>query len=844
MPIERLEEYRRKRDFRKTLEPSGADTAVAKGCLYVMHRHAASHDHFDLRLEQDGVLRSWALPKGPSLEAGEKRLAVEVEDHPLEYGGFEGIIPQKEYGGGTVMLWDTGSWKVNGKNDANHVDFILDGKKLKGAWTLVRTRSSKQKRGKPNKSWLLIKRSDKRQRKLQPDDSSVASGRSMEEIARDHDNIWLKGAAHPQRKATPLSPAGIEGARKAKLPEKPVPQLATLADNAPDGDDWLHEIKFDGYRVMARIDKGKVTLLTRSGHDWTKRFSAQARYLQELPVTNAVLDGEIVAMENNGSTSFRELQEALSRKQTDRLVFQLFDITHLDGHDISRAPLLERKRVLRQLLESADCDGRGSLRYSDHIQGKGREFFEQACTMGLEGIVSKRADAPYRAGRGRHWLKVKCTQHAEFVVGGFTQPAGSRSGFGALLLGGFDDGAFRYAGKVGTGFSARQLEDLHARLQKIRTDTSPFADTPDDARKASWVKPEMVVEVEFTERTRDGRLRHPTFRGLREDRDADEIELTQDTPLQPQTETRKGVRTPRKDEARVAGVRVTHPERVMYPDQGVTKLDLAQYYENIQDWMLPYIANRPLSLVRCPEGRHKECFYQKHLAKSLAKEVPRTTFRESRGVKEYAYVKDISHVVSLVQAGVLEFHPFGSQVDDVEHPDMMVFDLDPSPGVPWSEMLRITRELHARLDVLGLTSFLRTTGGKGLHIVVPLQPHADWEQVKAFSQAVAELHAKDDPKRTTTNMSKAKRKGKIFIDYLRNSRGATAIASYSARARAGAPVAVPLRWDELGAGLSPDRYTVRNLRRRLGALKADPWQDFFDARMPLDTRLMKKVGLE
>lgn len=844
--IERLEEYRRKRDFTKTLEPSGADAAVARGCLYVMHKHAASHDHFDLRLEQDGVLRSWALPKGPSLEAGEKRLAVQTEDHPLEYGGFEGVIPEGEYGGGTIMLWDAGSWKLNGKNDTDHIDFILDGEKLKGAWTLVRTRGS-GKRAKPGKSWLLIKRSDKSRRKLNPDDASVASGRSMEEIARDRDHAWIKGEARSQRSIAPPSAKEIAGARKAPFPESISPQLATLADAAPGNDDWLHEIKFDGYRVMALLKNGKTRLMTRNGHDWTSRFREQAARLAELPITQAILDGELVAMSDNGSTSFRKLQEALSRKQTSGLVFQAFDLLYLDGHDLTHTPLIERKAALRQLLESVDGHGNGAARtllhYSDHIEGKGPEFFEQACTLGLEGIISKRVDARYSSGRSKTWLKVKCTQHAEFVVGGFTKPAGTRSGFGSLLLGAYDNDRFVYTGRVGTGFSSRQLQDLHAQLKKIEVKSPPFSDEPPDARGAHWVEPKMVIEVEFTERTRDGRLRHPSFRGLREDRDAEEIVMMEETATQTVTVAESGKSRRRTDEATVAGVRLTHPGRVLYPEQGVTKLDLARYYEDIQDWVMPYIARRPLTLVRCPEGRHKECFYQKHLAKSLAKNVPRTPFKESRGVKEYAYVDDISHLVSLVQSGVLEFHPFGSQIDDIEHPDMMVFDLDPSPGVPWSEMLHTARELHERLDSLGLHGFLRTTGGKGLHIVVPLEPKADWEQVKNFSQAVSELHAKDDPKRLTTNMSKSKRKGKIFIDYLRNARGATAIASYSARAREGAPVAVPLRWDELGAGLSPDRYNVGNLRRRLGALKADPWEDFFDARVALDARLLKSVGV-
>lgn len=845
-PAERLKEYRRKRDFRKTLEPAGADKALDQGCLYVMHKHAASHDHYDLRLEQDGVLRSWALPKGASLETGEKRLAVQTEDHPIEYGGFEGVIPKGEYGGGTIMLWDAGSWKVNGKNDADHIDFILDGEKLKGAWTLIRTRN-RGKRAKAQGNWLLIKRSDKRRHRLDPNDSSVASGRSMEEIARDRDNAWIHGE---MRELVPVAakPVArrIDGAQKRPLPERPEPQLATLADEAPAGADWVHEIKFDGYRMLARIESATATFISRNGRDWTARFREQAAALGRLPVDNALLDGEIVAMRADGSTSFRDLQEALSRERTDALVFQAFDLVHLDGYDLKAAPLVERKRALRELLEAAGFGKDSRVRYSDHVEGNGPAFFEHACALGLEGILAKRADAPYASGRNRNWLKVKCTQHAEFVVGGFTRPGGARSGFGSLLLGAFEEGEFVYAGRVGTGFNERQLADIHAELKALETPQPPFTRGDPDARDAHWVRPEMVVEVEFTERTRDGRLRHPSFRGVREDRDAEDIALTGALPMNESTQASPAARTLRRtsNETSVAGVRLTHPDRVMYPEQGVTKIDLARYYEDIAEWALPWLSNRPLTLVRCPEGRDKECFFQKHLSKSLAKHVPRIGFRESRGVKEYAWVKQISDVVALVQAGVLEFHPFGCQVGDLERPDMIVFDLDPSPGVPWSRMLQTTRELHARLDALGLAAFLRTTGGKGLHVVVPLKPKAGWDDVKNFAQAVSQQQAEDNPQHLTTNMSKAKRRGRIFLDYLRNARGSTAIASYSARAREGAPVAVPLRWDELGAGLRPDRYNVENLRRRLGALKTDPWQDFYASAKPLDARLLKRVGLK
>lgn len=841
---DRLSEYRRKRDFRKTPEPAGDTQPDAEGHLYVMHKHAASHDHFDLRLEQNGVLRSWALPKGPSLEPGERRLAVEVEDHPLDYGGFEGVIPKGEYGGGTVMLWDAGHWKINGKADENHVDFILEGRKLKGAWTLVRTRGGKKKRGGRNNSWLLIKRSDKPAHRLAPDDFSVATGRSMAEITSDHDAVWTRaGEVHTQ---PAFDIAGLRGVKKAKDDVRPRPQLATLTDAVPAGDDWLHEIKFDGYRLVAVIDHRRVRLYTRNGHDWTTRFPEVAAALAELDVDHAVLDGEVVALSADGTTSFRSLQEALSAEQTAHLVYQLFDVLRVGEWDLTATPLIDRKRALRQVLAHRQDDTR--LRYSDHIVGQGGQMYTHACELGLEGIISKRCDAPYRSGRTRQWLKVKCTRTREFVVGGYTR--GAREGFGALLLGAYENGDFVYAGRVGTGFGEKQIRALKRTLDEHARQTSPFAGKVEDAKDAFWVAPTLVVEVEFTERTRDGRLRHPVFRGVREDRDAREIGLGGDamSPAATHEVTNPRAsprRRQRRDESSVAGVRISHPERVMYPETGLTKLELARFYEDIADWIMPGLLDRPLTLVRCPEGREGECFFQKHLGKTLAKHVPRVGFRESSGVKQYTYVQSIAHLVALVQAGVLEFHPFGCRVDDLEHPDLVVFDLDPSPGVSWEQMLRTTRELRERIEQeYRLACFLRTTGGKGLHVVVPLQPRADWDEVKAFAQAVSQQHAADDPTRLTTNMSKAKRKGKIFIDYLRNSRGATAIASYSTRARENATVSVPLRWDELGAGLRSDHYNVGNLRRRLIALKRDPWMDFDEAAKPLTRELLAAAGVK
>ncbi len=830
-----LTQYRHKRDFQRSREPPGAAPSQA-GHLYVMHKHAARRLHFDLRMEQDGVLRSWALPKGPPLDSADKRLAIEVEDHPLEYGTFEGTIPKGEYGGGTVMLWDVGMWQQNGRFDDEQIDFILTGTKLKGAWTLVRMHHW-DVHGK-NKQWLLIKRSDHPQHELHLDDLSVASGRSMEEIAASRE---VHEAPTPQRPAPPVA-SELPGATPSPPPATLPPQLATAVERAPTGKAWLHEIKFDGYRIVAHIEHGKVRLMTRNGLDWTKRLHALARQLQSLPVQQAILDGELVALSASGASSFRELQEALSRKETAHLTYQVFDLAYLDGHDLTAMPLLERKQALAQLLQATGFEAGGTVHYSDHIQGQGPEFLEQACTLGLEGIVSKRADAPYRSGRSKLWLKAKCgRQNAEFVVGGYTPPAGARSGFGALLLGTPHDEQLEYSGRLGTGFSARQLEQLHAQLQHDEIDHSPFAPSPmlPNSRGVRWVKPTLVVEVEYVERTRDGLLRQPSFVAVREDVEPGEIESTGAT-LEEAARTNATPRHAGTGAVEVAGSELTHPERILYPEQGVTKLALAHYYESIHEWVLPYLAQRPLVLVRCPEGR-EACFYQKHLPKTQAGAVPRIAIHEENEVRDYAYVRSLADLLALVQHDVLEFHAWGCRVEDIEHPDLLVFDLDPAPEVAWTEVLRTARELRERLQQLGLTAFLRTTGGKGLHLVVPLQPKADWHTAKEFAKAVVERHARDEPSLLTTHMAMAKRHRRIFLDYLRNARGSTAIASYSARARPCAPVAVPLRWDELSSALRSDHYTVETLPRRLGALKADPWEGFFEAAVPLSGEILKAV---
>lgn len=877
--MKKLQEYHRKRDFERTPEPSGAiEEAIAlagseKAARFIIHKHAASHLHYDLRLEQDGVLMSWAVPKGPSLVPGEKRLAVKVEDHPLEYGDFEGVIPAKQYGGGTVMLWDRGHWARLERSDKKHkntddrIDFVLVGEKLIGAWTLVRTAGRDKKSA---KNWMLIKRSDSVSEQSELTDLSVTSGRTMKEIANDgnaqteEDTPSAKPSKTAKSKSTKkaiqkskrdknqrtvFDLASVTGAHKESLNVPHTPALATLVKEAPTGDAWLHEIKFDGYRIMAHCRSGQTELMSRNGKPWTKRFAEISQTLGNLTVREVVLDGEIVWLAEDGTSSFRNLQEAISAKDTRGLVYHVFDIIYLDGYDLTDVPLSTRKSILQKVLTSSGFSNTSQIRYTDHITGQGPDFFQQACVLGLEGIISKKARSKYRGGRNKNWLKTKCSNQEEFLICGYTRPAGSRTGFGALLLAAWRDNDLVYTGRVGTGFSKTTLLSLHKRLRDIEVQTSPLTIAPPQEPGVRWVNPELVAEVGFTEWTRDGVLRHPSFRGLREDKSPKDILLPEGAPKQPVNNTnskpskatRKNVVKKRSRTTEVSGVPLSSPERIFFPDQGVTKLQLAQYYEEVADWILPQVAFRLLSLVRCPSGYQNECFFQKHPRAAIDKNIPRLDIPEKSGTKPYLYVTDLPDLVRLVQAGALELHVWGSRVDDIERPDMLVFDLDPGPNIPLPEIFRVAQELRDRLDNIGLASFPRITGGKGLHLVVPLVAKLEWPEIKAFCQTIARQAALDDKTHLTANMAKSKRRGRTFIDYLRNGRGATAIASYSTRAREGAPVATPVSWKELNGALTPNRYNVENLRRRLSALQADPWIDFDAARRPITKHILRAV---
>jgi bifunctional non-homologous end joining protein LigD len=839
-----LREYRRKRDFSRTAEPRGQRTAAGSGNLYIVHKHAATRLHYDLRLELDGVLKSWAVPKGPSLDPAEKRLAVQVEDHPLEYGSFEGTIPKHEYGGGTVMLWDQGSWEPEGDPAEGlaegKLSFRLYGEKLRGSWALVRM---KGREGGLSKNWLLIKHQDEeaaqesRNPVVEELPLSVLTHRTLEEIAAG------KAGADTQPPPGPEpDPGKLSKARKGPLPGSVNPQLATLVDEPPAGDGWLHEIKLDGYRIIAIINDSGIALLSRRGKDWTGKFSEVAEALRNLPVRQAVLDGEIVVLRPDGTTDFQALQEIMRNGRGKMAVFYLFDLLYCNGYDLTRTPLTERKNLLRALVTRMR-PVRENIRYSDHIESGGQEVYRHACLLSAEGIVSKQAAAPYEQKRSRSWLKTKCLHRQEMVVGGWTEPGGLRPGFGALLVGYYEDGDLVYAGRVGTGFDRGDLRRLSDKLRRLGQDGSPFRNPPTgaDVRGVHWVRPELVVEVAFREWTRENILRQAAFKGLREDKAAGEVvrEVPGDgdgikgsgetgSPVPARKQSRKAV---------VAGVRLSNPDKILYPEQNISKLALAEFYAAIADFILPYVVHRPLTLLRCPDGRQQSCFYQKHLGESLPAILRTIPIVEKEGTRDYVVIDDVRGLVSLVQLGVLEIHPWGSREDDLEKPDLLIFDLDPGPDVGWPEVVAGARLLRRRLEDLDLKSYVKTSGGKGLHLLVPIRRRTGWQVVKDFAGAVARALVRSRPDLFTAEMKKTKRQERIFIDYLRNDRGATTVAAYSTRARAGAPVSTPIRWDELNRTMTPDRYRVDNLPRRLAALKNDPWPDFFTIRQII-TRTM------
>ncbi|MGC3974506.1 MAG: DNA ligase D [Nitrospira sp.] len=868
-----LRQYWKKRNFRNTPEPRGKAAPAGARLRFVIQQHAASRLHYDFRLELNGTLKSWAVPKGPSLDPAQKRLAVHVEDHPLDYASFEGIIPAKQYGAGTVLLWDRGYWEPIGDAARDYrrgrLKFTLHGEKLHGIWNLVRM-GGREEAGKEN--WLLIKEKDAEARRGTQSrvtdrlTTSVASGKSLEEIASGDHAVWhsnRSSTTSTQKRAAsrPVMKTPAAGARKAAQEDWIVPQLATLVTASPEGEDWVHELKYDGYRILCRLKDGQVKLFTRNGHDWTAKLPHIAAAMTDLPAQVAWFDGEVVALSPDGRISFQVLQNAFDAHSDSNLLYYVFDLLYLNGYDLREVPLLERKRLLSALLK--DRPSSSLIQYSDHISGRGDIAFAEACRSGMEGLIAKRADAPYLSGRNRNWVKVKCGQRQEFVIGGFTDPSGSRSAFGALLLGVYDaQGRLQFSGRTGTGFTDRSLKELHARLKKVEQKQPAFVNPPvgSEARGVHWVKPTLVAEVAFAEWTNEGQLRQASFQGLREDKDARLIihERPDSSPSPPKAGRSRGHARSRRPSSYqetspvgtrvdqrspvIGGVTLSHPDRVLFPEQGITKLALAQYYELVSDWILPHVEGQPLTLVRCPEGYKKECFYQKHAGEHIPDTVGRVEIPEEKGSSWYMVADDLPAIIGLVQMGVLELHTWGAKRDQLERPDRMILDLDPDPAVDWPLVIEGAQLLRTLLEELDLVSFVKTTGGKGLHVVVPLQRAHTWDEVKTFSKAVADHLVHAIPERFLANMSKQKRKGKIYVDYLRNARGATAVAAYSTRARPQAPVSVPLAWNELSADLRSDHFTVDNVAERLEQLRQDPWKAYFTTRQRITRNMVRRLG--
>ena len=811
-----LAAYNAKRDFKATPEPAGKRERSKGGNIFIVQKHDATRLHWDFRLEIDGVLKSWAVTKGPSPDPDIKRLAVRTEDHPLSYAEFEGTIPKGEYGGGTVMLWDRGTWApIEGKSasdlDEGHLHFTLDGERMKGEWLLIRL---KPRPGEKRENWLLRKLQDEHAEAgdalVDRELTSVLTGRSMAEIAADKKGEYSLAGKKDDAFLEQMHKASSRNAGKAKskrasrdapLPKFRKPQLATLVDDVPAGNGWMHEIKFDGYRAMIAIRGAEVRVYTRNGKDWTDKFGPLVKALAALDLPSCLVDGEIVATDGNGNPDFSTLQAVLKRghesqQPGDKLQFHAFDLVELGGEDLTKLPNIERKERLEALFHGAEAP----LFVTDHVIGAGEQLLNTICNAGQEGIISKRIDASYRHSRTKSWFKVKCTRRQEFVILGWKNSAAKGRPFSSLLMGQYEGDELVYKGNVGTGFSAEDFDELGAKLKRLERKTPPAEVDKPSSRGVTWVTPKLVAEVAFAEFTADGNIRHGSYLGLRGDKKAEDV-----VPEQP-------VDTSGASEQ----VAISSRDRVIFPESGQTKGELADYYEAVAPIMLPFAARRPVSLVRCPQGRAKKCFFQKHDTGGFGEAVKHVPIREKDGgTEDYLYIEDGRGILQCVQMGTIEFHGWGSRSDDVEAPDRMIFDLDPDEGLGFDEVKAAATHIRDRLADIGLTSFAMLTGGKGVHVIVPLLPDHSWEEHKDFARRFAEALAIAEPDRFTATMSKAKRKGKIFIDWLRNQRGSTAVLPYSARARAGAPVAVPIAWNELGKMEDARPYSIDDAKQLL-----------------------------
>lgn len=866
MASNKLSLYRRKRDFTKTAEPSGKLPLRDSGRLrFVIQKHAATRLHYDLRLELGGVFKSWAVTRGPSVNTKDKRLAVEVEDHPLDYGDFEGTIPKGQYGGGTVQLWDRGYWEPEGDTPAEkqlksgELKFRLEGERLQGSWVLVRMKFDRN--GGKRTNWLLIKHRDEfagaaaATEQMIAEDRSVASGRGMADIAAGKGRGPKPFMLDTRKIAKP-------DATWNSIPDFVPPELCKTLDRPPGGPGWGHEVKFDGYRLQLRVAGGEATLKTRKGLDWTAKFPAVARAAAGFP--DCIIDGEVAALDDNGSPDFAALQAALSDGDTDDLIFFCFDLLFVDGEDIRKHTLADRKAALKAfLIENSGTDKDTLIRYVEHFETAGDAVLQSACRMQLEGIISKRLNSPYRSGRNDDWAKSKCRAGHEVVIGGWTSEGGRMR---SLLVGVYRGKHLIHVGRVGTGFSHEKTKGLAAKLKALTTDKSPFggANAPRKERDVRWLKPELVAEIEFAGWTGGGNVRQAAFKGLRTDKPAREVEAETPAPAasvevkkpaarasaktQRVAKTKSSTRSTGNGPAVVMSVPISSPDKVLWPAEGdhepITKLDLARYFETVGEWLMPHIQGRPCSIIRAPDGIDGERFFQRHAMRGTSNLI--TLAKVSGDRKPYLQIDRIEGLAAVAQTAAIELHPWNCQPGHPTVPGRLVFDLDPAPEVSFDAVIAAAKEMQQRLEALGLVTFCKTTGGKGLHVVTPLAASKGkgaklgWPEAKAFAQAVCAQMAEDSPERYLVNMSKKLRAGKIFLDYLRNDRMSTAVAPLSPRMRPGAPVSMPLLWSQVKNGLDPKRYTLFTVPALIK--KSTAWQDYCDAERPLEPAIRKVIG--